>query len=136
MRLTEGRNAGFRKIINALNDNGSPPPIFRTDEDRLSFAVTIYRHPEFTDDDVKSGVGNGVGNGVESSVINDLNKQLSINEKKIIASIRKDPGISKKRISEKTGIALRTVDRLMIKLKNQGVIERQGPDKGGMWIIL
>jgi ATP-dependent DNA helicase RecG len=49
LHLTEGRNTGFRKIINALEHNGSPLPIFETDEDRLSFAVTIYRHPEFAD---------------------------------------------------------------------------------------
>jgi hypothetical protein len=38
---------GGDKIINTLEHNGSPPPIFETDEDRLSFAVTIYKHPEF-----------------------------------------------------------------------------------------
>ena len=56
MRLTEGRNTGFRKIINALEHNGSPLPIFETDENRLSFSVTIYQHPEFT--------GNGFNNGI------------------------------------------------------------------------
>jgi ATP-dependent DNA helicase RecG len=56
--LTAGCNTGFRKIINALKHNGSPLPVFETDEKRLSFAVTIYRHPEFTD----SGVINGVIN--------------------------------------------------------------------------
>jgi ATP-dependent DNA helicase RecG len=53
LRLTEGRNTGFRKIINALEYNGSPFPVFETDEERLSFAVTIYKHPEFQN-------GNGV----------------------------------------------------------------------------
>ena len=48
LHLTEGRNTGFRKIINSLEHNGSPLPIFETDAERLSFAVTIYRHPEFT----------------------------------------------------------------------------------------
>jgi hypothetical protein len=50
LHLTEGRNTGFKKILDALKHNGSPLPIFETDENRLSFAVTIYRHPEFTDD--------------------------------------------------------------------------------------
>lgn len=47
LRLTEGRNTGFRKIKNSLEHNGSPLPIFETDEERLSFAVIIMKHPEF-----------------------------------------------------------------------------------------
>jgi len=47
LHLTEGRNTGFRKIINALEHNGSPLPIFETDEERLSFAVTLYKHQDF-----------------------------------------------------------------------------------------
>ena len=47
MHLTEGRNTGFRKILNALEHNGSPNPIFETDPERLSFAATIMIHPDF-----------------------------------------------------------------------------------------
>lgn len=47
LRLTEGRNTGFGKIIRSLEKNGSPKPIFETDEERTSFAVTIFVHPSF-----------------------------------------------------------------------------------------
>jgi len=47
--LTEGRNTGFGKITNALKHNGSPPPVFETDDERLSFVTILYQHPEFTD---------------------------------------------------------------------------------------
>ena len=47
MHLTEGRNTGFRKILNALERNGSPAPIFETDPDRLSFCTTLLIHPHF-----------------------------------------------------------------------------------------
>ena len=46
LHLIQGGNTGFTKIINALAHNGSPLPLFETDEERLSFAVTIYKHPE------------------------------------------------------------------------------------------
>ncbi len=42
MHLTEGRNTGFRKIRNALRNNGSPEPLFETDEERTYFATTIF----------------------------------------------------------------------------------------------
>ena len=47
LHLTEGRNTGFRKIINALKNNGSPMPLFETDEARTSFATTLFIHPAF-----------------------------------------------------------------------------------------
>ena len=56
LHLTEGRNTGFRKIVNSLKDNGSPLPIFYTDEYRLSFAVTIYQHHEFNSNGIINGI--------------------------------------------------------------------------------
>ena len=47
MHLTEGRNTGFRKILNALEQNGSPKPVFETDPERLSFCTTLLIHPHF-----------------------------------------------------------------------------------------
>ena len=47
LHLTEGRNTGFRKILTALEQNGSPKPIFEIDENRLSFTSTILIHPYF-----------------------------------------------------------------------------------------
>ena len=64
MHLTEGRNTGFRKIRNALRNNGSPEPLFETDEERTYFATTIFIQPDFkmkmTDDSVNDR-GNGPG---------------------------------------------------------------------------
>lgn len=56
MHLTEGRNTGFRKILNALEQNGSPKPIFETDPERLSFCTTLLIHPYFLHQD-KGGNG-------------------------------------------------------------------------------
>ena len=47
MHLTEGRNTGFRKILNALEKNGSPKPLLEIDPERLSFYATIFIHQAF-----------------------------------------------------------------------------------------
>ena len=47
IHLTEGRNTGFRKILRALEANGSPEPEFETDEDRSYFITRLFRHPAF-----------------------------------------------------------------------------------------
>jgi len=70
LHLTEGRNTGFRKIRNAMKRNGSPEPIFKTDDDRSYFITVLPIHPA---DRVESRVNSPV----ESSV--KLNKsQITI----------------------------------------------------------
>lgn len=46
LHLTEGRGTGVPKILHAMEANGSPPPEFRTDEDRTYFAAILPVHPE------------------------------------------------------------------------------------------
>lgn len=43
--LTEGRATGIPKILRAMKNNGSPPPVFETDEERTSFVMRLPRHP-------------------------------------------------------------------------------------------
>lgn len=43
--MTEGRSTGIPKILNAMKQNGSPPPQFEFDEDYSYFMVTLPVHP-------------------------------------------------------------------------------------------
>lgn len=45
--MTEGRCTGIPKMINSMKNNGSPTPIFQTDEERSYFIATLPVHPEF-----------------------------------------------------------------------------------------
>lgn len=47
LHLTEGRNTGFTKILNALKINGSPMPEFETDEDHSYFISRFFIHEGF-----------------------------------------------------------------------------------------
>ena len=47
LHLTEGRNTGFMKILRATEKNGSPMPLFETDEYRSYFATTLFVHEAF-----------------------------------------------------------------------------------------
>ncbi len=46
LKLTEGRSTGIPKIIKSMKDNGSPPPIFKTDRERTFFLVILPVHKE------------------------------------------------------------------------------------------
>jgi predicted HTH transcriptional regulator len=58
------------------------------------------------------------------------------NQKAVIAMITKDPKITITAISKETNIPLRTVERVISELKNDGVIVRIGSRKGGYWEVL
>lgn len=49
LHLTERRNTGFKKILDALDANGSPKPEFETDEARTYFISRFYIHERFKD---------------------------------------------------------------------------------------
>lgn len=47
LKLTEGKATGFPIIVDAMAKNGSPPPVFYTDEERTLFMVTLPCHTEW-----------------------------------------------------------------------------------------
>lgn len=64
LHLTEGRGTGFPTIYKAMADNGSPAPVFDTD-DTTFFLVTLPVH---------DGVSNGAGNGAKPFVFNNMDE--------------------------------------------------------------
>ena len=47
LSLTEGRGTGIPKMLKALRVNGSPKPVFESDNDRTFFLVRLPLHPKF-----------------------------------------------------------------------------------------
>lgn len=45
LKLTEGRGTGLPIIHRRLEENGSPPPVFETDDDRSYFLCSLPAHP-------------------------------------------------------------------------------------------
>lgn len=42
--LTEGRSTGLPKILRVMQSNGSPMPVFETDEERSYFLIRLPIH--------------------------------------------------------------------------------------------
>lgn len=53
LHLTEGRNTGFKKILNALEANGSPKPEFETDDNHSYFISRLFVHEGFLKEETK-----------------------------------------------------------------------------------
>lgn len=54
----------------------------------------------------------------------------------ILAMIAKDPQITSTQMAENLGINRSAVSKHLKKMKEEGIIRREGPDKGGKWIIV
>jgi predicted HTH transcriptional regulator len=80
LHLTEGRCTGFLKIRKALKNNGSPPPIFDTDDDRSYFTSIIKIHPKANK---KAQASEQVGTRLGEK----LGVKLGENEKKILEMV-------------------------------------------------
>lgn len=54
--LTEGRSTGIPKIMREMAQNGSPKPIFETDEERSYFLIRLPVHEGFQEIEQESGL--------------------------------------------------------------------------------
>ena len=110
--MTEGRGTGIPKILQAIEKNDSPKPIFHTDEDRSYFIVELLLHPAFIKDKEL-----------------ELRPELSLQNK--ILSILKDGDFSKSAIAEKIGhkVVSGELNKQVRNLMKTGLIEYTIPKR-------
>ena len=154
MHLTEGRNTGFRKILKALERNGSPLPEFITDDEHSFFISRLFIREDFYDENGIENSESGVEN-VESGIENDTDIKNKINQKapytckiiekysdgkkkrmvSLITVVLNDCEQTIEQISTNTGIPNRSVSRYMQELQEAGALVRDGSDTRGKWIL-
>ena len=126
LRLTEGRNTGFQKIRRALQSNGSPEPLFETDEERTYFMTTIYAHPDF----IRQG-------DVLDDVLDDaLDTQNRSVDKLVLEAIAKNPSVTIAEMATIAAVSRKTIERAVKRLRDAGRLERTGGKRSGQWVIL
>ena len=54
---------------------------------------------------------------------------------KILSLLQVHPEYSAKKLSDAIGITEKAIEKQLAKLKTEGLIKREGPDKGGSWIV-
>lgn len=137
--LTEGRSTGVPTIQAKLAENGSPRAFFETTDDRLTFLVTIPIHEECSDSSEESietvGFGSEKSTGSSEKTSNSSEKASNSSEK-ILELIKQNPKISAAGIAMEIGISSRGVEKQIKKLREAGIIKRNGADKGGYWEII
>ena len=76
LKLTEGRGTGLPIIYNSLEVNGSPPPVFETDDDRSYFLSVIKIHPLARQIESQRAKDRAKDNELKISTISDIDDCL------------------------------------------------------------
>lgn len=129
LHLTEGRNTGFHKILQALRKNGSPEPRFETDDDRIYFLVTLYAW---------QGAGSDSDGGDKSIPLATFLTQgelIAGRRERLLSYLGAHPKSPLKDVAEALGINRSTVDRDVRALKASGRLSRSGSSKDGEWVV-
>ena len=132
--MTEGRNTGFRKIIRALKANGSPMPVFETDEERTYFLTTIPIHPDFlvSPEHEKEHINEHLNEHINQTPEYDLTDL----EQRVLAAIQEDTTVTIQKMAAALKTSRSTIVRALKSLQEQQIIVRIGSRKTGMWEIL
>ena len=77
-------------------------------------------------------------NDLQNNLENDLQKRFGLtdNQLKILVAVTQDRAVTQKKLSDLVGITSKNIRLNMKKLKEQGLLKRIGPDKGGYWQIM
>jgi len=132
LNLTEGRGTGIPTMTRVLHQNGSPKPLFDTNEpERSCFVTELTIHPNFIEDEKDGGsIGSSIGGSISTSIDN-----LTDRQKEILKLIQSNNKISYRTIATEIGINDSAVKKHLNNLKNKGAIKRIGGTRGS-WEIL
>lgn len=150
MGIIEQWGTGIQRMIQGCREYGVREPEFIDMGD--AFRVNFYRsgtetgiETKYTGTEIALGTDyTGTENtntgiqtketGTEIKEMSFLNT-LSETERKILEFIMEDPGTTQKEIAQKMGMSKNGIRYVMDKLKERGILEREGATKKGKWII-
>lgn len=120
IHLTEGRNTGFRKILRALEHNGSPLPEFETDEEHSYFITRLHWHPAF------AGNGDIVSSGDKSSDKLRISDKTIGHREQILTLLQKDGRITAGDVVRLLGLSAPGIRKILVQMVADGLIEAHG----------
>ena len=131
LHLTEGRNTGFKKIVDALEANGSPKPEFETDEVRSYFISRFFIHGGFLEEpvmDVKAKKTSEKNKRNKTSEIKQAKKTCQ-NKDKIIEFMKDKGELKTSDIADMLGLSEARTRVIMQELIKDGKVISSGKTK-------
>ena len=65
-----------------------------------------------------------------------IQKSIQKTPERILTLIHNNPYVTKNEMASTLNLSVPAISKQLAKLKNEGIIRREGPDKGGCWVIL
>ncbi len=128
LHLTEGRNTGFKKILDAIEANGSPMPEFETDESRSYFITRFFPHEQFVAPEQEEPKRSQKGAKKEP-------KKGEEREQLILQCLNANPNMTQTQLMEELGLSRKQVQDAIYSLQASGILAREGSNRKGVWII-
>lgn len=121
---------GINKIRQGLKKIGLPEP--KIENHVSGTLITIYRNVGVNG----TNNTNNVGNMSETNVGNMSETNLTERQRFILSSIKKNPLITGKEMSETLAVTQRTVERDLAAMQKAGIIRHEGKVNAGVWVVL
>ncbi len=132
LHLTEGRNTGFKKILDALEENGSPKPEFETDDDHSYFISRLFVHEAFLKREPKREPKRSQKGAKKEP---KRSQKGAERKEEIIAILAENPKVTQIKLMEMLELSRKQVQKEIKELQEQGVLVREGSNRGGKWIV-
>ena len=117
MDLVEKVGSGIPRIAAEMKAAGLPAPKYKTDG---YFATILYKAKP----------------ALPSIVEEKTKKTREKTRETIRKKMKENPKITTQNLASQIGVNVKTIEWHIKKMKEQGVLERKGPDKGGEWILM
>ena len=126
-------NRGVGQVQTDLKKNGNPPAEFIVNL-LTAFKVNVIEVGDkvITDENMQETIREGVPETREKT----RKKTREKTREKIILSILENPYTTISELAEKLSLTIKGVEWQLKKLKQQDIIRRVGPDRGGHWEIV
>ena len=125
LHLTEGRNTGFKKILNALEANGSPKPEFETDDNHSYFISRLFVHEGFLKEETKRSQ-----KGAEKEP-----KKGAERNRDILNQLEENSTMTQTGLMEVLGLTRKQIQKAIKELQEEGLLVREGSNRNGRWIV-
>ncbi|MDR1078675.1 MAG: winged helix DNA-binding protein [Propionibacteriaceae bacterium] len=100
------------------------------------------QEPELIEGDVfttiiplgRSMPSDGTEHGIEDVTV--TTQKLLDSERSVLEALRSDGSMTIKTLVEATGLSQRQVSRILVSLREYGLLRREGSDRSGKWVVL
>ena len=129
-RLVEKYGLGIKHIMDACAKHGGCNVQFFNEQH--GFKVVLSKKDGKSASDAPSTREKNEDSG-DSMKNADIPSDITVREKEILNLVKKNGKISLHELAEQLSTGRSTIVREMEKLKSKGLLEREGPDRGGSW---